>query len=75
MPSIINQLTSVLFGKNKTRRHRKRAPRMAMAPAMPMPMRMAPAMRMPSSSGIAIIRVMSRRNTSGQKATRKQRRN
>ena len=65
MPSIIKQLTSALFGKNKTRRHRKRAPRMAMAPAM----------RMPSSSGIAIIRVISRRNTSGKKATRKQRRN
>ena len=65
MASIFKQITSAVFGKKKTRRHRKRTPRMAMAPPM----------AMGGPGGFAVIRVISRRNTCGNKTTRKQRRN
>ena len=75
MASLYKQFTSAIFGKKKTRRHRRHS---APPPGMS-PMSMGPMGHMPSSSGIAIIRIVSKRNTtnkaSKKKSTRKQGRN
>ena len=77
MASLYKQFTSAIFGKKKTRRHRRHSVPTGMSPMSMGPMGHMGHMPMPRSSGIAIIRIVSKRNSTNKasnkkKSTRKQ---